>query len=336
MRRRTFFPVSLAGLAACSSPSRPLIDVRMGVGGAAQIVYLPTTLAERLGLFEKEGLRVTLEDFPGGSKALQALLGGSVDVVSGFYDHTIQMAAEGKPLRAFVNLLRYPGLTLVVSPRTTRRIERIDDLAGATVGVTAPGSSTHFFLNYLLAKRNIELTGVSVVGVGHTATALAAVESGKVDAAILTEPGLAMLQQREPKLRLLADTRTREGVETLFGAPQFPASVLYAKQDWLNRNKDTAARLTRAMRSTLIWMLSHTAGQIADKMPAEHVGPDRRLYEEALIAAMPVFNPDGAIRPEGAEAVRRVLSYSVPAVREAQIDLAGTFTNEFVEADLGR
>jgi NitT/TauT family transport system substrate-binding protein len=191
-------------------------------------------------------------------------------------------------------------------------------------------------LNYLLARRNVDLAAVSVVGVGHTATALAAVESGKVDAAILTEPGLAALFQREPKLRLLADTRTREGVEELFNAPQFPASVLYAKQEWLDQNKATAAKLTRAMRATLIWMLGHTAAQIAGKMPPEHVGADRRLYEEALIAAMPIFNPDGAISMEGAEAVRKVLSYSVPAVRQQAIDLSRTFTNEFVEADLIR
>jgi len=328
--------MSSAGLAACVSPRSPLIDVRMGVGGAAQIVYLPTTLAARLGQFEKEGLQVTLEDFSGGSKALEALLGGSIDVVSEFYDHTIQMAAEGKPLRAFISLLRYPGLTLVVSPRASRPIAQIEDLAGATVGVTAPGSSTHFFLNYLLAKRNVEASTVSVVGIGHTATALAALESGQVDAGVLTEPSLTLLAARVPKLQLLADTRTKEGVEEIFGAPQYPASVLYARQEWLEQNRDTAGRLARAMRFTLIWMLSHTAAQIAGKMPPEHVGPDRRVYEEALVAAMPIFHAEGTISMTGAEAVRRVLSYSLPAVRERPIDLKQTFTNEFVEAEMLR
>src|SRR5919198_787555 len=68
--------------------------VRLGVGGQALLVYLPTTLAERLGYYRDEGLNVHIEDLQGGSKALQALQGGSVDVVSGYYDHTIQMQAK--------------------------------------------------------------------------------------------------------------------------------------------------------------------------------------------------------------------------------------------------
>ena len=56
--------------------------------------------------------------FAGGAKALQALVGGSADVVSGFYDHTIQMAAEGREIVAFVTMLRFPGLVLVTSPQS--------------------------------------------------------------------------------------------------------------------------------------------------------------------------------------------------------------------------
>ena len=66
-----------------------------------------------MGFYKEEGLEVELQDFEGGAKALQALVGGSADVVSGYYDHTIQMAAERRELVAFVTMLRYPGLVLV-------------------------------------------------------------------------------------------------------------------------------------------------------------------------------------------------------------------------------
>ncbi len=123
----------------------------IAIGGQAQLIYLPATLAQELGFYKDAGLNVTLLDFPGGAKALEALMGGSTDVVCGFYDHTIQMAAQGKDLRAFVAMLRYPGLVLV-SPR----IASIEGLKGKTVGVSAPGSSTHMFLNYLLVKHGHE------------------------------------------------------------------------------------------------------------------------------------------------------------------------------------
>jgi NitT/TauT family transport system substrate-binding protein len=333
MNRRSFLIGGGALASGCARKPEALLDVKLAIGGAAQLVYLPTTLAQQLGLYEAEGLRVSFEDFPGGSKALQALMGGSVEVVSGFYDHTIQMAAQGKRLRAFINMLRLPGLAVVVSPKARKPMMQLDDLKGMTVGVTSPGSSTHFLLNYLLAKRNIAATEVSVVGIGHAATALAAVESGKVDAAVMAEPGLAELAARNPTIRLLADTRTPQGAEELFGTPEFPASVLYTTEDWLRKNRETARRLARAIKRTLAWIVSHTALQITQKMPREYFSGNAELYEQALVAATPIFNPNGIMTMEGAEAVRRVLAYSVPAVKEQTIDLSQTFTNDFVEME---
>src|SRR2546429_4676270 len=137
-------------LTGCGRREAP--EIRVAVGGAEQVIYLPATLAQQLGFYEAEGARVKLESFPGGAKSLQALLGGSADVVSGFYDHTLQMAAEGRKLKAFALMLHYPGMAVVVSPQKSSAIHRMEDLKGAVVGVTAPGSSTHMLINYLLVK----------------------------------------------------------------------------------------------------------------------------------------------------------------------------------------
>ena len=106
------------------------------------MVYLPTTLAQELGFYKEEGVEVELQDFEGGAKALQALIGGSADVVSGYDDYTIQMAAERREFVAFVTMLRYPGLVLVSSPQAADRVSSIAALKGRIVGVTSPGSST--------------------------------------------------------------------------------------------------------------------------------------------------------------------------------------------------
>jgi NitT/TauT family transport system substrate-binding protein len=328
MDRRLF--LSIAAISACGPRHTTRLPVRLAVGGAAQLVYMPVTLCRQLGHFEEEGLDVEFQDFAGGAKALQALLGGSADVVSGFYDHTIQMAADGRKLVAFVNVLRYPGLVLVVSPKTRKPISRVDDLTGTTAGVTAPGSSTHFFLNYLMAKRNVAAESVSVVGIGHGPAALAAVESGQVDVGVLTDPALSQLQLRSQGVRILADTRLVEGVREIFGVEEYPASVLYAGDAWLKSNGEAAQRLAKAMKRTLAWMAGHTSDQIVDRLPAGHIGSDRALYRDALEASLGIYNPNGILSAEGAQAVRKVLGYSLPKVRESQIDLAATFTNEFV------
>src|SRR3954470_14085280 len=142
--------VLLAALSpSCARRASTHTRVRIAVGGQTQMVYLVTTLAQELGFYRDEGLEVELQDFQGGAKALQALVGGSADVVSGYYDHTIQMAAEGRELVAFVTMLRYPGLVLATSPQAAAEVTTIEKLQGRIAGVTTPGSSSHMFLTFL-------------------------------------------------------------------------------------------------------------------------------------------------------------------------------------------
>src|SRR5262249_45133109 len=199
------FVLSFVTLTACARSGSSGAHVRIAVGGQNQMVYLPTTLAEELGYYREEGLDVELQDFAGGAKALQALVGGSADVVSGFYDHTIQMAAEGKPLVAFVTMLRYPGLVLVTSPRRPGTVTKIEDLRGRIAGVTTAGSSSQMMLTYMLQRHGVPADAVSITAIGSAATAIAAIEHGRVDAGMMADPAFTVVVKRNPTVRVLAD-----------------------------------------------------------------------------------------------------------------------------------
>jgi NitT/TauT family transport system substrate-binding protein len=309
-----------------------LINVRIAVGGQSQLIYLPTTLTRELGYYKDEGLNVEIEDLAGGSKALEALMGGSVDVVSGFYDHTIQMAAEGRELVAFVTMLRSPGLVLVSSPQSVSPPARIEDLKGRIVGVTAAGSSSQMLLTYLLSRHGVAADAVSITSIGTAATAIAAIERGKVDAGMMADPAFTLVLRRNPGVRVLADLRQAAGVRAAFGSPSYPASVLYAPGEWLRGHRDTAARLARAVRRTLVWMGSHSPQEIADRMPPAFRGEDQALYVEALKNSMPMYSPDGMMEADGAELVHTLLAQTMDKVRLATIDLSKTYTNEFIHA----
>src|SRR5882724_3266465 len=97
--------------------------VTIAVGGAACLCYLPTMLAQELGEYKKAGLDVELVDFKGGAQSLTAVIGGSADVVSGYFDHCVNLAAKGQHLQAFVVYDRYPGFALVVSPSHNAEIK---------------------------------------------------------------------------------------------------------------------------------------------------------------------------------------------------------------------
>ena len=324
-----FFLITLL-LSACSHPTpHGKLPVRMAVGGQAQLIYLSATLAQELGYYSEERLDVTLQDFPGGAKSLEALLGGGTDVVCGFYDHTIQMAAQGRELRAFVATLRYPGLVAVAN---SPGIERIEDLKGKVVGVSAPGSSTHMFLNYLLVAHGLRPADVSTPSIGMSSTAVAAITHGKVDAAIMTDPALQIARRQTPALRILADTRTAGGVRGVFGVETYPSVVLYSTTQWLAGHREEAGRLARALNRTVAWMHSHSPEQIRERMPAQFRTDDPAADVDGLRATQGMLSPDGKLSPEAAEAVRRVLSTSLESVRNATFDLSKTYTNEFVSS----
>lgn len=325
-----------AALVGCQQPPEQASssggesDVTIAVGGQAAMVYLPTTLADELGYYEDEGLNVSIEDFEGGSEALESLLAGSADVVSGFYDHTIQMAAEGKQIQSFVLMLRDPGLVLAVAPGSEGEISSIEDLEGKTVGVTAPGSSTDMFLKFLLSDHGLDPEAASVAEVGATTTAVAAMERGRVDAAVMVEPSLTALEQRAGDLSILADTRTPEGVQEVFGVDQYPAAVFYSTTDWIDGNRETAQKLATAITRALDYMQSHSAQEIMEAMPDAFV-VNEKVYLEGLQNSLPMYSSDGVMQAEGPKEVYEVLSLSLEEVANADIELSKTYTNEFVQ-----
>lgn len=305
--------------------------ITLAVGGAACLCYLPTMLAKQLGEFEKAGLNVEVVDFKGGSQSLQAVMGGSADVVSGYFDHTVNLAAKGHSLQSFVVYDRYPGFALVVSPKHTATIKTIKDLAGKKVGVSAPGSSTDFFLKYILNKNGVDPHSIGVIGVGLGATAVASMEQGEIEAAIMLDPAITVLQGRHKDLKILSDTRTAHDTLQVFGG-EYPGGALYTKADWIKSHEKEVQAMTNAIIATLKWIHSHSPEEIADKMPAELVGKDKAGYIAALKNTLPMFSETGMMDPKGAEAVLAVFSQSVPAIRDAKIDLSKTYTNKYVEA----
>jgi NitT/TauT family transport system substrate-binding protein len=304
--------------------------ITIAVGGGACLCYLPTVLAKQLGEYDKAGLAVELVDLKGGSDALKAVLGGSADVVSGYFDHCVNLAAKKQELQSFVVYDRYPGLVLVVSPSHNNEIKSVKDLAGKKVGVSAPGSSTDFFLKFLLKKNGLNPADTSVIGVGLGATAVAAMEQGQIDAAVMLDPAVTVLQASHPDLRILSDTRTQKDNQAVFGG-DYPGGSLYSTTAWVNSHEKEVQALTNAMVNTLRWIHSHSPEDIMAKMPPEMVGKDKAQYLAALKNTIPMYSETGLMDPKGAAAVLAVFSESSPEVAKANIDVSKTYTNKYVE-----
>src|SRR5262245_16428348 len=312
--RRVF--IAFGALVLASGSALAQTKVTIAVGGAGCLCYLPTMLAQQLGEHKKAGLDVELINFKGGSQALTAVLGGSADVVSGYFDHCVNLAAKNQALEAFVVYDRYPGFALVVAPRQTAAINSIKDLAGKKVGVSAPGSSTDFFLKYMLAKNGVDPNSVGVIGIGLEATAVAAMEQGSVDAAIMLDPAITLLQGKNKALKILSDTRTQKDTLEVFGG-EYPGGALYTRSDWIAKREKETQGLANAIVATLKWIAAHSPEEIMAKMPDELVGGDKALYLAALKNTLPMYSASGRMDPKGAQAVLAVFSQSVPEIAKA-------------------
>src|ERR1043166_8173177 len=278
--------------------------VTLAIGGASCLCYLPTMLAKQLGEYDKAGVNVEVVEFKGGSEALKAVMGGSADVVSGYFDHCVNLAAKGQHLQSFVVYDRFPGFALVVSPKHADEVKSIKDLANKKVGVSAPGSSTDFFLKYMLSKNGVDPNSVGVVGVGLGGSAIAAMEQGQIDAAIMLDPAVTHLQGRNKDLEILSDTRSQKDTLAVFGG-EYPGGALYTRADWIASHEKEVQGMTTAIVNTLKWIHSHTPEEIADKMPPEYVGKDRAGYVTALKNTLAMYSQSGRMDPKGASAVHQ-------------------------------
>src|SRR5512132_478017 len=227
-------------------------DVHIAVGGKTALYYLALTITERLGYFKDEGLNVRISDFPGGTRSLEAVVGGSADVVSGSYEHTINMQSKKIDFQALVLSGAAPQITVAIASKLVAKYKSPKDLKGLKVGVSAPGSSTNMVVNYLLAKGGLKPTDVSIVGIGAGANVISAVDQGRVDVISQTDPAVTILE-KDGKVKVIAESRTPEGTISLFGGPM-PAASFYAPMEFVKKNPNTVQALTNATVRALIWM----------------------------------------------------------------------------------
>ncbi|MGQ0509477.1 MAG: ABC transporter substrate-binding protein [Betaproteobacteria bacterium] len=327
--------IALAALAAAlfAAPAAAQLerkDVHIAVGGKNAFYYLPLTVAEQLGYFKDEGLEVKISDFAGGSAALRAVVGGSADVVSGAYEHTISMQGRKQYMKAFVLQGRLPQIALGISKAKAGSYKSPKDLKGMKIGVSAPGSSTHNLVKQMLAKAGLDPEkDVSIVGAGIGSGAIAAMKSGQLDAISNVDPVMTKLEL-DGDVRIVADTRSAKGTQAIWGAP-LPAGCLYAPEAWVQKHPNVAQALANAMVRADKWIAKASATDVAKVVPESYLLGDRALYLFAYDKVKEAISPDGLISDAGAKATLEALKAFDKGVKEVQIDLARTYTNEFAK-----
>lgn len=324
-RRQAVHRTILAASAASSACGRP---------NSLRLLTFPESYGHHLsigqGYYRQRRLMVQPQYFQAFPRMMEALLAGEGEVATAYYDALLPLVASGRDVVAFASLALRPGSVLAVSPAASRKIVSVSDLRGAKVGIPGPGSSSHHLLKAVLRKRGVPVEQVTPVAIGVAAGAIAAMEQGKVDAAMLTNLGLATLRLKSPGIPLLADLRTEEGASEYLGNATYPSLCLVALRSWLSANGEAARKIAGCFLDANRWMAGHTAAEIREALPKEVRAADARADVEAIRGMLPTLDTTGRLDLVAARTVCRVVGESVESVRNARIDPARTFVSGYV------
>jgi NitT/TauT family transport system substrate-binding protein len=322
---------TLAACGASSASDTAGGQVTIMVGGIDKVIYLPAMLTQQLGYFKDEGVNVKLMTEPSGASAETELVANKVNGVVGFYDHTVTLQAQGKCVESVVQMAKVPGEVEMVSTKASG-ISAPADFKGKKLGVTSAGSSTDYLTQYLTTKSGVDPKDYTTVAVGAGSTFLTGLQRGSIDAGMTTDPTVeTVLNQGAGKV--LLDMRTEQGTEQALGG-LYPASSLYMNCDYVQKNPQTVQKIADAFVKTLGWINSHSAADIAAKMPTEYAGGDMATYTKSIDATKGIFTADGKMPQGGPDTVLNVLGSFSPVVqpKKDSIDLTKTYTTKFVDA----
>ena len=336
LRRLCLAIGGVALLAACgSAPSTgsggvQTVSLKIIVGGLSKQIYLPNMLAKQLGYFNDQHLDVTLIDEGSGQASEDEVLAGNVDAGSGAYVHPMVLNAAGKKIETICQFGIAPGEAEVIDARKAGSIQSPNDLKGKNLGVTELGSGTHTLTLAILGKAGIDPTKEHFIAVGAGDTFIAAIDHQTIDGGMTTEPTISRLTS-SGKGKVLVDLRTPDSTRAALGG-DYPFIGIFVKNDWANSHKDVAQRLVNAYVKTLKFIHSHTAAEIAARMPADYYAGNKDLYITALQNQLSIFGTDCKMPAGGPETVMKIQQNYVPSFKGKTSNLSETYTNQFADA----
>jgi NitT/TauT family transport system substrate-binding protein len=313
-----------------ASSSGPLPTATMMVGGIDKQIYLPYQLAESLGFYKKYGVNMQLStEQNGGVGAEEAMVSGQVNFSGAWYIHAPEFQSKGKDVINLVQLAGAPGERIMCTPKAN--VKKPADIRGKKMGVTDLGSGTDQLTQFVASQGGVSKTDYTTVAVHAGATAIAALKRGEADCVMTTQPTVSALESQGVAVSAI-DLATTKGVQENLGGA-WPAAGLLAQADWVNKNKDTVQKVVTALVATMNWMSTHTAADVADKLPQDFVQNStitKADYVKALQEDYGQFLPDGIMPAGGPKTIFSMLNTIGTDV--TKVGYGSTFTQDYAQA----
>ena len=332
--RRQFSLLATTALFHASSVQGATSDlqkVRVGVPMRNSMFHLPLVLADQLGYFRQAGISIEWHDFDAGMHANLGLLNGQVDVLSGAFEHVLDLNERGHKLQAFVLQGRTPQVSLGIAMRRLSSYRSMADLKRFKIGITASGSATHAMANVWCLQAGLNPIDMQYVEVGNMTAAMESLRNGSVDGLCHIDPLMSWLEYKSD-LRVVAETRSLQSTQMWLGGAT-AASCLYAKSDFLSHRSDVIQSMTDAMVRALKWLLTAGPTDLLKAVPPNAWMGDRAFYLSTLDKVRESYCPDGLFTDELLQTAWRSRALRLGLLRPNAVDrnaLMAAYTNETV------
>ncbi|HEY7034484.1 MAG TPA: ABC transporter substrate-binding protein [Thermomicrobiales bacterium] len=226
------------GTTSSTAPTSNLKKVKMGYVPVS--IFAPVFVAKEKGYFAEQGLDVDLEPFPGGSDPVVLTASGQLDLgIGGAGPAFWNAIAQGLPIKLIApghaegNPVATP-LMISKASCESGAIASVADLKGKKVSVNARGA-TEYWLSQALSTGGLTLDDIDLQTLAFP-DAVAALQSGAVDAAMVGEPLATKAEQDGIAVRLATD----------FPVQDVQPTVIFANEDFLKNNPEAATGLVTA------------------------------------------------------------------------------------------
>jgi NitT/TauT family transport system substrate-binding protein len=302
--------------AATASASAAEVALTVGKANSTSDAIIPVNVGDTLGIFKKHGLNLTITDFGGGSKMVQALTAGAIDIGDGAGTE-MAFVAKGAPMIGICETTSTAPFLGVGVPWDSP-IKSIDELEGKTIGVSSPGSFSDWSGHELARKKGWGENGVKTIAIGGGPTpALAAMRTHLVDAAIgNTAQFLAFEQTKDA--RLLTPVTSFEG--------NVASGVLYASNTLVAKNPEAIRAFVAGWIETVDYMRTHKAETVKMEAAINHFDESVMSREYDLVLGM--YTKACGFDAESLATLKR--SFGEMKLLEGEADMSKLYTEAYV------
>jgi NitT/TauT family transport system substrate-binding protein len=290
------------------------------------LCILPYEVARRRGLWEAEGLDLELIYMRGGAQAMNALLAESIEWAGTPMDLVVQAWRQGKKPLMLMSTANLPFFALVAGPKAS--VSDLKGLDGKKIGITNLGTTDHLLAQFLLKKAGVDPVKVEFVALGPNLYDL--LLRGEVDAGMVQDPALTLLQQSGGKLLVNLMSRA-ESMQHLGGAYQFMG--LNTRPEVLEKKPETARKLVRGLLKAQQWIAQNPGAEIVKAAPSELVaGGDLNIFAGSLDKFKADLYPtDGVLEERSVNQVIEVQRESGALKDAPPFKATDLFTNALVK-----